>query len=417
MTSSRSPKKIRVVTLVDGIGTGGGEQLAAQTTALLDPDRFDRTLCVTREPLAEESPEHIRATAETLRAAEVRIVQLSRRSTANLYAWLPLLRLLRRDRIDVLHAHKFGANVWAAILGRLAHVPVIVAHEHSWSFKGKPLRRLLDRELIARACSVILAVSREDRRRMIEIEGIPPDRVVVVPNGILELPPATGRDVLSPLGIPPEAPVVGAVSMLRPEKGIEVLIRAAALLKPEFPALRVLVAGDGDRGSYEALIRDLQLDETVHLLGVRTDVPDLLRVFQVAVCCSDREGSPLSVMEYMAAGRPVVATRVGGLPDLIDDGVEGLLVAPGDPAALAEAIGALLRDRPRAAAMGRNASERQGREFTLQARDGQTDSRTIRTRADVGGKRHRQRSSGLAVPSVIVIVRPAPRRPSGLAVP
>jgi glycosyltransferase involved in cell wall biosynthesis len=367
MTSSRSGKKIRVVTLVDGIGTGGGEQLAAQTTALLDPDRFDRTLCVTREALAEESPEYIRATADMLRAADVRIVQLSRRSTANVYAWLPLLQLLRSERVDVLHAHKFGANVWAAILGRLAHVPVIVAHEHSWSFKGKPLRRLLDRELIARACSVILAVSREDRRRMIEIEGIPPDRVVVVPNGILELPPATGRDVLSSLGIPHEAPVVGAVSMLRPEKGIEVLIQAAALLKPEFPELRVLVAGDGERAAYEELIRDLRLDDTVHLLGVRTDVPDLLRVFHVAVCCSDREGSPLSVMEYMAAGRPVVATRVGGLPDLIDDGVEGLLVAPGDPAALAEAIGALLRDRPRAADMGRNACERQGREFTLQA--------------------------------------------------
>jgi glycosyltransferase involved in cell wall biosynthesis len=367
MPHSSSPEKIRVITLVDSIGTGGGERMAVQTTSLLDPDRFERTVCVTREPSEEESPEYISATAEELQSAGVRVIQLGRRSRTNVYAWRTLLQILCRERVDVLHSHKFGANVWAAVLGSLAHVPVIVAHEHSWSFEGRPLRRLLDRELIARASTVILAVSSEDRRRMIEIEKIPPDRVVVVPNGILDFPPATGRDVLTPLGIPLGAPVIGAVSMLRPEKGIDVLIRAAAMLKPDFPALRVLVAGDGDRATYEALIRSLRLDDTVHLLGVRTDVGDLLGVFQVAVSCSEREGSPLSVIEYMAAARPVVATRVGGVPDLINDGVEGLLVARRDPAALAAAIGALLRDRARATEMGRKARERQNREFTLQA--------------------------------------------------
>jgi glycosyltransferase involved in cell wall biosynthesis len=367
MTRSHSREKIRVVTLVDSIGTGGGERIAVQTTALLEPSRFERTLCVTREASGAESAEYISAMAEKLRSASVRVIQLRRRSRTNIYAWLPLLQLLRRERIDVLHSHKFGANVWAAVLGRLARVPVIIAHEHSWSFEGRPLRRLLDRELIARFSTVVLAVSREDRRRMIEIEDIPPDRVVVIPNGIPELAPSTGRDVLTPLGIPLGAPVVGTVSMLRPEKGVDVLIQAAALLKPDFPALRVLVAGDGDRATYEALIGDLGLDDTVHLLGLRTDVADLLGAFHVAVNCSEREGSPLSVMEYMAAGRPVVATRVGGVPDLITDGVEGLLVQRHDPAALAAAIGALLKDPSRATEMGRKARERQNREFTLQA--------------------------------------------------
>ncbi len=367
MSHRPSRGKIRVVTLVDSLGTGGGEQMAVQTTALLDPDRFERTLCVTRTPSEDESPEFISASAEKLRLAGVRIIQLRRGSPANLVAWAPLLRMLRSERVDVLHSHKFGANVWAAPLGRLAGVPLIVAHEHSWSFEGRPLRRFLDRELIARGATVILCVSREDRRRMIEIEKIPPDRIVVIPNGIPDLPQPTGRDLRSALGVAPEAPVVGAVSMLRPEKGIDVLIRAAATLKQGFPDLRVLVAGDGDRATYEALIRSLDLEEAVHLLGVRTDVPDLLDAFQVAVSCSEREGSPLSVIEYMAAARPIVATRVGGVPDLIEDGVHGLLVKPHDPAALAAAIGALLRDPLRAAEMGRRASERQSREFTLQA--------------------------------------------------
>jgi len=192
MTRGRSGKKIRVVTLVDGIGTGGGEQLAAQTTALLDPDRFDRTICVTREASAEESPEYIRATAETLRAAEVRIVQLTRRSTADVYAWLPLLQLLRRERVDVLHAHKFGANVWAAILGRLAHVPVIVAHEHSWSFKGKPLRRLLDRELADVAvCDPHAATPTQPLTEAVQdadVVIVPPSNPVVSVGTILAVP-------------------------------------------------------------------------------------------------------------------------------------------------------------------------------------------------------------------------------------
>ncbi len=341
--------------------------MAVLTTALLDPEHFERTLCVTREPDEVEAPEYISAATERLTSAGVRVVQLHRRSRWNLAAWLPLLKLLRREHVDVLHSHKFGANVWGALLGRIAGVTVIVAHEHSWAFEGKPLRRFLDRELIARASSMIVAVSREDRRRMIEIEGIPPDRVAVIPNGIPDLSPSTSHDVVIPSDIPRGAAVIGAVSMLRPEKGIDNLIRAAALLKPSFPALRVLIAGEGDRSPIEALIHDLALDDTVHLLGLRTDVPALLEAFQVAVICSDREGSPLSVIEYMAAARPIVATRVGGVPDLIDDGVEGLLVARRDPAALAAAIGSLLRDPEHATEMGRRARERQSRDFTVQA--------------------------------------------------
>ena len=367
MSHTYKRTKIRVVTLTDSIGLGGGERLAVATTVHLDPDRFERTMCITREPDADDPPEYIRAATEEMQSAGVRVIQLRRRSKTDVFAWRPLLALLRRERIDVLHAHKFGSNVWAALLGRVARVPMIVAHEHTWSFEGMPLRRFLDRELVARASNVLIAVSREDRRRMIEIEGIPPERIVVVPNGIVNLEPSKGDDLLTPLGIRPGAPVIGTVAVLRPQKRIDILIRAAALLKPEFPGLRVLIAGNGDRASCEALIRTLRLDDTVELLGARADVPDLLRTFWVAVSCSDWEGSPLSVIEYMAAARPIVATRVGGVPDLIRDGVDGLLVERRDPAALAGAISQLLRDRVRAAELGQSASVRQRREFTLQA--------------------------------------------------
>ena len=121
------------------------------------------------------------------------------------------------------------------------------------------------------------------------------------------------------------------------------LVEAAALVRGRQPELRVLVAGDGaERGRLESLIEELGLADCVLLLGTRSDVPDVLVAADVAVCCSDFEGTPLSVMEYMGAGKPVVATRVGGLPEVVEDGVQGLLVEPRDPANLADALARLL---------------------------------------------------------------------------
>jgi glycosyltransferase involved in cell wall biosynthesis len=296
----------------------------------------------------------------------VRVIGLKRTSARQVWAWWPLYRLLRRERVDVLHAHKFGSNLWGTIVGRLARVPVIVAHEHTWSYEGQPLRKLADRAVIARGSSAFVAVSREDQRRMIEVEGIRPQDTLFIPNGIPAPPAASGSDVRAELGIPPDAPVIGTVSVLRPQKALDVLLRAAKILVEEFPGLRVLIAGEGDRReALEELARELGLQDTVMFLGVRTDVPDVLVALDVAVSSSDFEGSPLSLMEYMEAARPVVATRVGGVPDLIDDGEQGLLVAPQDPPAFADAVAQLLRDPDRARAMGERGRERRRTEFDI----------------------------------------------------
>jgi glycosyltransferase involved in cell wall biosynthesis len=244
---------------------------------------------------------------------------------------------------------------------------VIVAHEHTWSFEGKPWRRIGDREVIARGSSAFIAVSREDRRRMIEIEKIDPDDVMFIPNGIPAPPPPTGADVRAELGIAADAPAIGTVSVLRPQKALDVLLRATRILVDEFPALRVLIAGEGDRRfALEDLTKELKLEDNVLFLGVRTDVPDVLEALDVAVNSSDFEGSPLSVMEFMEAGKPIVATRVGGVPDLIDDGVHGRIVEPQDPAAFAAAVAELLRDPQRARELGRRAQERRRAEFDIE---------------------------------------------------
>lgn len=353
-------RPLRVLTLIDTLfSAGGAERLAAQITLGLDRERFRTYLCSTRR---WDSP----AFVDELEASGTTLLFLDRGSRWDLRAFAPLLRLLRDERIDVVHAHKFGGNVWGTVFGRLGGVPVIVAHEHTWPFVGEPLRRFLDRELIARFSSVLLAVSELDRQRMTSVERIPPGRTRFLPNGIPPLGPRAGRDVRAELGIPGDAPVVASVSVLRRQKALEVLVEAARLLAPEVPGLRVLVAGVGpEEEKLRGLVADGGLEQTVLLIGRRDDVPDVLAASDVAVQCSDWEGSPLAVMEYMAAGKAIVATRVGGVPDLIEDGVHGLLVDPQDPPALARAIGGLLGDPGRRARLGEAARERQRAEFEL----------------------------------------------------
>jgi len=202
---------------------------------------------------------------------------------------------------------------------------------------------------------------------MVEVEGIKPSSIRFIPNGI-PTPQRKGHDLRAELGLADGVPVVATVGQLRPEKALEVLVEATARLAPEFPDLRVLIVGHGPvEGDLKRLAVEAGLDETVLFLGRRNDVPDVLAGIDLAVCCSDHEGSPLSVMEYMAAGRPVVATSVGGVPDLIEDGVHGLLVPARSPDELAAAIASLLSDRERAREMGERARARQQEEFTLDA--------------------------------------------------
>jgi glycosyltransferase involved in cell wall biosynthesis len=161
-------------------------------------------------------------------------------------------------------------------------------------------------------------------------------------------------------------PVIGAVGTVRPEKALDRLVRAAAILRPRHPGLTVLIAGDGELRPLEALARELGLGSAVRLLGYRSDVSAILETMDVAVNCSIREGTPLSMMEYMDAGLPVVASRVGGVPDLLAGGEAGVLVDTANPEELAGAIAGLLEDPAGAKSMGERGRERRRREFGLE---------------------------------------------------
>jgi glycosyltransferase involved in cell wall biosynthesis len=352
MADSGAARRTRVLMLVDSLydGTGGAERFAVGLASALPRERFEPFVCTTRG--AEGS------LVEALDAAGVSHFALGRRGRFDLFPFGRLTRFLRREKVDVLHCHKFGSNVWGTLIGRAARVPVVLAQEHTWSYEGQPLRRLLDGQLVGRLADRFIAVSNEDRRRMVEVEGVAPERAITIPTGYVPRASDSGRDLRGELGLGADTPVVGTVAQLRPQKALDVLITAFARLPGDLGAARLVIAGDGpSRAALERVAADLGVADRLHFLGTRTDLAAVLGGIDVAAMSSDFEGLPLFAFECMAHRTPLVATRVGGLPDLIDEH-SGVLVPRRDPDALSKALAELLRDPARRESIADAAEQR-----------------------------------------------------------
>ncbi len=352
--------KTRVLVLVDEIeeGTGGAERLAAAIAAALPRERFEAWVCATRSITDEK----VKA---DLQLAGVHVLALGRKRTTDVFKFLRLARLLRRERIDVLHAHMFGSNVWGTLIGRLCRVPLVIAQEHTWSYRGRLFRRLLDGYLIGRLATRFVAVSKLDRTKMIEIEHVPEEKIVVLPTAYIPRPSRLG-DLRAELDLPADVKLIGTIAVLRPQKALEVLIDAFAEVRRAHSGARLVLVGDGpSRGELEQRARETAVSESVHFTGTRDDIETALAAFDVAAMSSDFEGMPLFVLECMAHKVPLVATAVGGVPELVSGGETGLLVPPRDPDALAASINRLLDDPEEGRRMATAARERLG-EYTLQ---------------------------------------------------
>ncbi len=247
-------------------------------------------------------------------------------------------------------------------------MPIFVTHEHSWSFTGDRLRLTLDRRLISTRADAMIAVSAADAHRMVDLERIPAHKVRIVPNGIVAPVVTDTAKLRTELGLAGDIPIVGTIATLRPEKRLDVLIDALAQIAGRGVAFRLVVVGDGP------LAEELRLRagaagiaDSVSFLGHRSDARELAAGFDIAVLTSDREGLPLSLLEYMALGRAIVATAVGGIPDAVRHEREALLVAPGAPEGVAAALMRLLGDPTARRRLGAAAAVRQAAEYDLDA--------------------------------------------------
>jgi glycosyltransferase involved in cell wall biosynthesis len=257
--------------------------------------------------------------------------------------------LIRQHRVEVVHAHDFYSNIFAAPHARLAGAR-FVASRRWWEGPDRRTQRLANRASYLLAHRV-LANSESVAELLIRQERVPRSRVVVVPNFLdpsAFAAPPTGwtESTRLELGLPAGEPVVGVVANLSPIKDHAMLLRAVAALTGRWPSLHVvLVGGDGgSRGDLEQLARALGLADRVHFAGHRPSQPSCHHLFDISVLTSRSEGMPNSLVEAMAAGRPVVATSVGAIPDAVKEGVTGFLIPPGDVDQLRDRLDRLLGD-------------------------------------------------------------------------
>jgi glycosyltransferase involved in cell wall biosynthesis len=243
----------------------------------------------------------------------------------------------------------------------------VIAQEHNWSYSGNRLRPALDGQLIGRLADAFVAVSQANRERMVRLEGVPAAKVRVLPTAYIPSAAAGAVDIRGELGLPAGVPVVAIAAALRAEKALEVLIDAHARVRERVAGAQLVIAGDGPcRAALERRIAAPELEGSVHLIGWREDVDGILADCDAGALSSDWEGMPLFVLECMAARLALAATAVGGVGELLQDGASGLLVAPRDAPALADALIRLLEDRPFAAGLAAHAAARLD-EFRIEA--------------------------------------------------
>jgi glycosyltransferase involved in cell wall biosynthesis/O-antigen/teichoic acid export membrane protein len=344
--SAALERPLRVMFVTTSMYVGGAETLLFNLIRRMDRDRFSPELCCLKElgPLGEQLNDEIPVYERLLRNKfDVRV--LGR-----------LTKLLRERQIDAVITVGAGDKMfWGRLAARRAGVPVILSAIHStgWpdgiTWLNRRLHSLNDG---------FIAVAKPHEQYLIEHERLPREKVHIIPNGVdterFRLRSGPARETLCrELNISPASPLVGIVAVLRPEKNHELFLQMAARVHREAPEAHFLIIGDGPRRTdLERLTAELNIQSFVHFLGQRTDVPELLCELDVFALTSRNEANPVSILEALAASKPVVATRVGSIPETVLEGKTGYLVDPGDESALSRRIAELLLDPAKARKFG-----------------------------------------------------------------
>lgn len=332
---------IRVAQLIGALQVGGAERQVLHLASNLDPELFESHIIV-----FSEAKQGFR---DSLSPA-LRYYCLNYRRRFFLAGLRRLYSYLRSNRIDVLQCHMYHATLPGSVLGRLAGVPVILTTEHGKNTWKTWRHHLLERLVVTPLVTHRVAVSEDIRRLRMQLDGVPAEKISVIGNAV-----DTGVPAADPGKTPHR---LGALGRLVDAKDYPVLLRAMRYLLDNGRDLQLDIAGEGGcREELERLIADLDLADRVRLRGIRPSA-EFLQGIDVFVMSSKREGVPVALLEAMAHGMPVVATGVGGIPEVLRDGMDGLLCDSGRPEQLASAISRMLDDRGLRVACAQSARER-----------------------------------------------------------
>jgi glycosyltransferase involved in cell wall biosynthesis len=351
-----------VAYVVPDLGIGGAERHVTTLMSRLDRERFDpMVICLGRQGELFAS----------LAASDVPAVALGRTRREAFACLIDLVRTFREASPDVVVVRGYNAEVLGRVAAVLAGVPRVIVWVHNCG-------DLQPRGVLRRICDVALdpvtdayfGVARAQVPYLVRELRYSPRKVRIIHNGVDSslFTGAVDGDLKAQLGLPEHEPVVGILAALRPEKDHETFLRAASLVSERNPTARFMIVGDGPRReALEALAEELGIRDRVMFTGARNDVAAVLAVMDVFVLSSFTiECFPMALLEAMASSRPAVCTAVGGVPELLHDGVTGYLVPPRDPTALAERLSSLIESGQQRRQFGAAARARVEAEFTVE---------------------------------------------------
>jgi glycosyltransferase involved in cell wall biosynthesis len=355
------PDRIRVLHLITRLIVGGAQENTMLTAQLLDPARWEVAIVAGPQTGSEGSlieTVRERGIPLTLEPSLVREVN----PWQDLRAIGRLARLMRRERYTIVHTHSSKAGIVGRWAAKLAGVPVILHTVHGWGHheRQSPLVRAyyiwLEKLTLPITDKLIVVSPRNTEKGLADGIGTPDDYVVIRSGIELDRfghPQVAWAETRQAWGLPLHAPVVGTVTRLSPQKGPLDFVRAAAQIAQANPEVYFLMVGDGPlRGEVEQLAAELGIRDRLVLTGLRRDVPELLAAMDIFALSSLWEGLPRVLPQAMATGLPVIATACDGSAEAVEEGVNGFLTPPGDPAALADKVLALIRNPDLAHGLG-----------------------------------------------------------------
>jgi glycosyltransferase involved in cell wall biosynthesis len=357
-------RKVKITRIVARLNVGGPAVHIINLTAGLDPDRFDSQLIVGR-PGPDEGDMGYLATQKGIDPLIIPELGRELSPLGDLRTTVKLARILRRDKPDIVETHTAKAGAVGRLAAQLVGVPLIIHVFHGHVFHGYfgPLKSEMFvnvERALARITDRIITVSPAQRRDIADVYRIaPPERVLTVPLGLGLEPFRTAKQTChgrfrASLRVPTEALLIGFVGRLTAVKNPSLFVEAAEHVVQQFPQTRFVFVGDGElRLVLEEQIDALGLAQHVIFAGWQVDMPAVYADLDLLALTSLNEGTPVTVIEALATGIPVVATSVGGVPDVLKDQETGVLIPPGDPEGLAQAIIELLRVPEHAEALAR----------------------------------------------------------------